>query len=273
MEEKTAIKISLLVIAIIVIILMSIFIYKLYNEKTIETEKSANLQAQINSLNEESTSNTVNNVTSDNSVSNNTITNLKKIEGTFYPKLDDANDSPYLIFYLDGTVESVGNYTISGTYSIENNVIEIKYTKKYGLDKDEEINIEEQINIIDENTLMIEFENGETQYYIKSNVAIVGNWNCTNALDSDYEEVSLREIFGSIISNGVGELTLNSDGTFTNYIGAFSSELDDDTVGTYTVSEHTIKLKCKSGKTETLTYLNNQTIEYPYDDYTLILKK
>jgi hypothetical protein len=120
---------------------------------------------------------------------------------------------------------------------------------------------------------MIEFENGETQYYIKSNVAIVGNWNCTNALDSDYEEVSLREIFGSIISNGVGELTLNSDGTFTNYIGAFSSELDDDTVGTYTVSEHTIKLKCKSGKTETLTYLNNQTIEYPYDDYTLILKK
>jgi hypothetical protein len=161
MKEKTDKKISFstffLIIAIIVIIVMGIFIYKMYNEKTSEDGKATNLQTQINN--------------------------------------------------------------------------------------------------IDENTL-------------------VGIWNCTKALDSDNEEVSLREIFGSIVSsNGVGELTLNSDGTFSNYIGIFSSEFDDDTVGTYTISENTITLKCKSGKTVTLSYLDNQTIEYPYGDYTLILKK
>lgn len=61
MEEKKVTKISLstffLILAIIVIIVMGIFMYKLYNEKTIETEKSAELQTQVNNLNE-----TVNNL-------------------------------------------------------------------------------------------------------------------------------------------------------------------------------------------------------------------
>ena len=55
MEEKQATKISLstflLIIAIIAIIVMGVFIYKLNNEKTIETQKSAKLQSQVNSLN------------------------------------------------------------------------------------------------------------------------------------------------------------------------------------------------------------------------------
>lgn len=55
MEEKNVTKISLsaffLILAIIVIIIMGIFIYKLYNEKTIEAEKSRQLQSQVNSLN------------------------------------------------------------------------------------------------------------------------------------------------------------------------------------------------------------------------------
>ena len=55
MEEKNVTKISLstflLIIAIIAIIVMGIFIYKINNEKTIETQKSADLQAQVSSLN------------------------------------------------------------------------------------------------------------------------------------------------------------------------------------------------------------------------------
>ena len=56
MEEKNAKKISLsiifLIIAIIAMIVMGIFIYKLNKEKTAEIQKSSELQAQVNSVNE-----------------------------------------------------------------------------------------------------------------------------------------------------------------------------------------------------------------------------
>lgn len=55
MEEKKSIKISLsaffLILAIITIVVMGLFIYKLNNEKSEETKKSAELQAQVDSLN------------------------------------------------------------------------------------------------------------------------------------------------------------------------------------------------------------------------------
>ena len=54
MEEKKEIKISLstffLVLAIIVIIIMGYLIYKLYNEKAVETDKIYNLKNEIISL-------------------------------------------------------------------------------------------------------------------------------------------------------------------------------------------------------------------------------
>lgn len=63
MEEKASTKISLstflLVIATIAIVIMGVFIYKLNNEKTIETQKPADLQTQVSSLNS-----TVNNLQS-----------------------------------------------------------------------------------------------------------------------------------------------------------------------------------------------------------------
>lgn len=56
MEKKKAIKISLstffLILSIIAIIVMGVFIYKLNNDKTAEIQKSTELQAQVNSLNE-----------------------------------------------------------------------------------------------------------------------------------------------------------------------------------------------------------------------------
>ena len=55
MEEKNVKKISLstffLILAIIVIIVMGIFIYKLNNDKIVEIQKSTELQSQVNSLN------------------------------------------------------------------------------------------------------------------------------------------------------------------------------------------------------------------------------
>ena len=55
MEEKITKKISiltfLLIVALIAIIVMGVFIYKLNNEKTLETQKSANLQEEVDNLN------------------------------------------------------------------------------------------------------------------------------------------------------------------------------------------------------------------------------
>ena len=83
MEEKSTKKISLtsvlLVVAIIAIIVMGFFIYKLNNDKTAEMQKSTELQAQMNRLNDtvvglQSTINNTSNVTNNNTVSQQIIT-------------------------------------------------------------------------------------------------------------------------------------------------------------------------------------------------------
>lgn len=98
MEEKNATKISLstflLIIAIIAIIVMGIFIYKLNNEKTIETQKSADLQAQVSSLNStvnslQSKINTISETVNNDNNSTNTSTTTSAIETT------DANLTTY----------------------------------------------------------------------------------------------------------------------------------------------------------------------------------
>lgn len=82
MEEKQVTKINLLTFFfILVIIIMGIFIFKLYNEKTEETKKSSELQTQVNNLNEtisnlqEKIDNTSENINSNNSTENTTTTN------------------------------------------------------------------------------------------------------------------------------------------------------------------------------------------------------
>ena len=73
---------------------------------------------------------------------------------------------------------------------------------------------------------------------------IIGKWSFGNAYNKDNQQVELRDIFGSIITqNGVGDITFNENNTFTNYIGAFSSEMDDDTEGTYSITGDKIILK------------------------------
>lgn len=56
MNEKNVTKISLstffLILAVIVIIVMGIFVYKTYNEKTVATEIAEELQTQVNKLNQ-----------------------------------------------------------------------------------------------------------------------------------------------------------------------------------------------------------------------------
>ncbi|MBR2290585.1 MAG: hypothetical protein IJ867_08470 [Clostridia bacterium] len=142
MEEKNVTKISLstffLILAIIAIVIMGVFIYKLNNEKTIETQKSANLQAQVNNLNGtvsdlngkiNSISNTLNtnnasnttNSTTNNDNSSNTNTINKENEVNIVGKYISENTS--LELYTNGifkyeysediSVGTIGNYIIN----------------------------------------------------------------------------------------------------------------------------------------------------------------
>lgn len=193
----------------------------------------------------------------------------QNIEGIFLEDLEEANDSPLFVFYNDGTVIEEGNAVRKGTYEIDNNTIKIKYTVFIAPDETEEekINEEQELKLVDENTI---------EGYIKCDVkkSIIGKWSFEFALDSDNQQVEIRDIFGSIVTqNGVGDITFNEDNTFTNYIGAFSSEQDNDTVGTYSIMGDKITLNTKNGKTETIEFISEETLNYPYNNYTFILKK
>lgn len=89
MEEKKVTKISLstffLILSLIVIIVMGIFMYKFYSEKTEATKKSAELQTQVNSLNEK-VSNLQGKINSISETSNTTTNNAEENE-----KLYDDN--------------------------------------------------------------------------------------------------------------------------------------------------------------------------------------
>lgn len=104
--RKKVTKISLstffLILAIIIIIVMGIFIYKLYTEKSIETEKSTELEATINSLNEKinSISETINSNTSVEKTDENTANNNSlKSNNSFTDEQVQLAISNYLELY------------------------------------------------------------------------------------------------------------------------------------------------------------------------------
>ena len=172
--EKKEIKIGLstffLILTLIAIVVMGIFMYKFYNEKTEQTRKANELENQVNILNNSinnlqgkiNTISTTSTTNTNNSTSDNTI---NAITGNFYPQIDGANDASYFSFNSNGTVNLEGNATMSGTYSIENNTIKIKYTKltEPGMESTT-INEEENLTIVDKTTL---FDNKTNTTYKK----------------------------------------------------------------------------------------------------------
>ena len=106
---------------------MGVFIYKLNNEKNIETQKSANLQAQVNSLNGtvsdlngkiNSISNTLNTTNNDNNVNTNNKENETSIAGKYISgntSLELYTNGIFKYVYSE-TIDqgTIGNYIIKG---------------------------------------------------------------------------------------------------------------------------------------------------------------
>lgn len=106
MEENKVTKISLstflVILSLIVIIIMAIFMYKFYNEKTEATKKSADLQTQVNILNE-------------------TVSNLQgkinSISETIYPNKSDKN-----ITTTNDSTQNINDNDITYTISIRDEI-------------------------------------------------------------------------------------------------------------------------------------------------------
>jgi len=167
-EEKKVTKISLstffLILSLIAIILMGIFMYKFYNEKIEATKKSAELQTQVNRLNETVSNlqgkiNSISETINDNSSNENTSSAKEyQISGTYYQKNAQGDEANYT-FSSNNKVTYGALWTCSGTYTISNNTIKISFTSAVDPDgnkanvKDYGVKDSVELTIIDDNNL------------------------------------------------------------------------------------------------------------------------
>lgn len=131
-ELKISLSTVLLFITIIIIAIMSVYIYNL---KSVENPKTEEKNATTKTISGEFTQGTPEN------------------PGTWY-------DSGTYIFKDDGTVEHVTSGTSSGVYTINGNIISIHFTEG----EDGPINTTTECLIKDDNTLL--FLNYETEDHI-----------------------------------------------------------------------------------------------------------
>ena len=172
MSEKKVTKISLstflLLLAIMIIIVLSIFIYNLYTEKTIEAKKSSELQEQIDNLNltlnylqvklnsiSKDTTNTDKTQVIENSNSTNNLSIITTLDGKY--EYNGELESLTFVFSKNN-VKFASLSTSYGTYQIVNNKVKITYTKAEdpeGNDvKEFPDGQTDELTILDENTLV-----------------------------------------------------------------------------------------------------------------------
>ena len=123
MEEKKVVKIGLstlfLILAIIIIVIMTVFMYKFYNEKIEASEKTAELQTQVSNLNktvsslqekvdeinsDKSNTTNIDDKYNDNKNSSSQLTTEETIKNLFLAKLkalDNSNSEKLLDYRVD----------------------------------------------------------------------------------------------------------------------------------------------------------------------------
>lgn len=282
MEEKNVTKISLstffLILAIIAIIVMGIFIYKINNDKTAEIQKSIELQAQENSLNgtvsdlQEKNNNTIN----DNSSTSNSETissssgekvvfkkGIYKHDNTiitfedskFEIKLDDQ-------FVLDGQYEILNDKTAicnisSYTFLQTEDIVEHKIDKNQKWDISFNIKNEKTLEVKDINvpkdeleiiiTIYNLIEPGNVFSLLRENSnekeIISGKWYIVSAVNGNnaMKITNMSEIFGSSYQKKEYYLELNENGTFVDTIIS-SIDKNKSNKGTYKVENDFYKI-------------------------------
>ncbi len=91
------------------------------------------------------------------------------------------------------------------------------------------------------------------------NDELIGNWEVSFAQENG-KDISLMDIYGSF--GPAGSMNFESNGRYTAFIGAYSSENEDDMQGDYINGKSAITLISKSGKKEILTLKIIDGIKY-----------
>ena len=249
MEEKKAIKISLstflLILAIIAIVVMGIFIYKLNNEKTTEIQKSTGLQTQVNSLNG-TVSNLQEKINNNSKVAENEIVEEKQDTKNDEIKTDTKVNNTNSLILFDGsksinsgeknyTLSCQGNAGIWITVDSTQKVLTFSFTPTRVIEfypltwtstkndmNSSKINFDKKIIDIffggmgqdsSGDTVFILLEDGTVEY-----IPIVHMFNHVQADVVSYGKISnisdVRKFTLSNTSNGVTTLAIKNDGTF-----------------------------------------------------------
>jgi len=138
------------------------------------------------------------------------------------------------------------------------------------VDNEEEITQNKTSNVEQENNNNTINKEQSEETNIKK---IIGDWRPYSARENG-EEIDLKLIYGSSLSMG-GYLTFNTDGTYSEFINAYSEEIEDTLQGTYTIVNNNINILTKSGINKKMKY-NEQTgeiISEKEGNITVIFKK
>ena len=90
------------------------------------------------------------------------------------------------------------------------------------------------------------------------NDELIGNWEVSFAQENG-KDISLMDIYGSGLS---GTMNFETNGKYTEFIGVYSSENEDDLQGNYINNKSTIDLIANSGKKSVLTIKNINDEKY-----------
>lgn len=201
MEEKNVAKISLstlfLIIAIIVIIIMGVFIYKLNNDKVSANKEIANLNNQIKSL-----ESTVSNLqgTIDN-ISNTINTSKNNADTTSSNKYDTITEElkGIDVLYITDATKVGSSYTLKGVIYTQYTLTDSELQKilndgsfsinneTYTIKKSNSANEYDLFRKNDDYPLYKLKKSNSTDYYLEAQAQISNVWKMTN----EYKEITV----------------------------------------------------------------------------------
>lgn len=158
-----------------------------------------------------------------------------------------------IVNLIDNQIVFSDGNGFSGTLTLGDNKITMNYSIS-------------GLNVSNE-SIELSYKKDRSTTELLSGFDISGNWEPKVATRNG-REISLQEIYGTGISYG-GYLTLNSDNTYSRFIGITSDELTNDLTGTYEIVGNKIIFTTNNGNKEEAKF-DMGTIAYDYGDGVIV---
>lgn len=277
----------LLIILIISVIIMTVVMIVINKDKSNNSNNDTNNTANTQTDNTDIDTNTTNtntpntNTPSTNTNTSNTSSNIININdyvGMWYD-INLKEEGSDICIGLDANNNVVLSCGIHRTAVLEETIVnvvdnKISFDDGNGFtgtitlgDKKITLNYSVENYNIENEELEFAYKKERTSTQNLAGYDLAGNWEPKTATRNG-KEISLQEIYGTGISYG-GYLTLNSDNTYSRFIGITSDELTNDLTGTYEVKANNIIFTTNNGNKEEAKF-DMGTIAYDYGDGVIV---